>query len=66
VLATVTSLNTNISTRVFAFRERGDDWLESVKDWTAPQIRVEAENESNFNGLARLVQKCLRLQELAY
>ncbi|RKK37799.1 hypothetical protein BFJ66_g12805 [Fusarium oxysporum f. sp. cepae] len=46
VLATVTPLNTNISTRVFAFRERGGDWrevgdtdwLERVTDWTAPQI----------------------------
>ncbi|KAH7154228.1 hypothetical protein DER46DRAFT_702846 [Fusarium sp. MPI-SDFR-AT-0072] len=61
VLATVTSLNT-ISTRVFDFRDRGDDWrevgdtdwLERVTDWTAPQIRAEAENESNFTGLARL------------
>ncbi|KAL7756175.1 hypothetical protein ACKLNR_013168 [Fusarium oxysporum f. sp. zingiberi] len=74
VLATVTPLNTNISTRAFAFRERGDDWrevgdtdwLERVTDWTAPQIRAEAENESNFTGLARLVQKCPRLQDFAY
>ncbi|WKT51121.1 hypothetical protein QSH57_016091 [Fusarium oxysporum f. sp. vasinfectum] len=74
VLATGTPLNTNISTKVFAFRERGDDWrevgdtdwLERVTDWTAPQIRAEAENESNFTGLARLVQKCPRLQDIAY
>ncbi|KAF5646407.1 f-box domain protein [Fusarium tjaetaba] len=57
VLATVTSLNTNISTRVFAFKDRGEDWEE---------IRAEAENESNFTGLARLVQKCPRLQDFAY
>ncbi|EXK29301.1 hypothetical protein FOMG_14458 [Fusarium oxysporum f. sp. melonis 26406] len=46
VLATVTPLNINISTRAFAFRERDDDWrevgdtdwLERVTDWTAPQI----------------------------
>ncbi|EXL92825.1 hypothetical protein NOF04DRAFT_14551 [Fusarium oxysporum II5] len=74
VLATMTSLNSNISTRVFASRERGDDWrevgytdwLERVTDWTAPQIRAEVENESNFTGLARLVQKCPRLQDFAY
>ncbi|KAF4961527.1 hypothetical protein FGADI_151 [Fusarium gaditjirri] len=36
VLATVTPLNMNISTRVFAFRDR---------NWTARQIRAEAENE---------------------
>ncbi|KAH7236879.1 uncharacterized protein BKA55DRAFT_694502 [Fusarium redolens] len=57
VLATVTSLNTNISTRVFTFR---------VTDWTAPQIRDEGENKSNFTGLARLVQKCPQLQDFAY
>ncbi|KAF5587284.1 hypothetical protein FPANT_6964 [Fusarium pseudoanthophilum] len=74
VLATVTSLNTNISTRAFAFKDRGEDWeevgdtdwLERVTDWTAPQIRAEAENENNFTGLARLVQKCPRLQDFAY
>ncbi|KAH7470134.1 hypothetical protein FOMA001_g14470 [Fusarium oxysporum f. sp. matthiolae] len=74
VLATVTPLNINISTRAFAFRERGDDWrevgdtdwLERATDWTAPQIRAEAENESNFTGLARLIQKCPRLQDFAY
>ncbi|EXA36164.1 hypothetical protein FOVG_13262 [Fusarium oxysporum f. sp. pisi HDV247] len=74
VLATVTSLNTIISTRVFVSRERGDDWsevgytdwLEKVTDWTAPQIRAEAENEINFTGLARLVQKCPQLPDFAY
>ncbi|KAG9495998.1 hypothetical protein J7337_012569 [Fusarium musae] len=34
--------------------------------WTAPQIRAKAENESNFTGLGRLVQKCPRLQDFAY
>nr|RBR00041.1 hypothetical protein FVER53263_08765 [Fusarium verticillioides] len=74
VLVTVTSLNTNISTLVFAFKDRreeweeaGDtDWLERVTNWTVPQIRAEAENERNFTGLARLVQKCPRLQDFAY
>ncbi|EWG49168.1 hypothetical protein FVEG_08765 [Fusarium verticillioides 7600] len=68
VLVTVTSLNTNISTLVFAFKDRreeweeaGDtDWLERVTNWTVPQIRAEAENERNFTGLARLVQKCFQ------
>lgn len=48
VLATVTSLNTNIPTPMFAFRGRGEDWeefgdtdwLERVINWTAPQIRA--------------------------
>ncbi|KAF5979572.1 f-box domain-containing protein, partial [Fusarium coicis] len=57
VLATVTPLDTNISTRVFALKDRGEDWEEiGDTDWTAPQIRAEAENESNFTGLGRLVQ----------
>ncbi|KAF4439898.1 F-box domain [Fusarium acutatum] len=74
VLATVTALNTNISTLVYAFKHRGKDWeevgdtdwLERVADWTAPQIRAEVEIESNSTGLARLVQKCPRLQDFAY
>lgn len=55
----MTSLNTNVSTPMFAFKDRGEDWeevddtdwLERVTDWKAPQVRAEAENESNLLAL---------------
>ncbi|KAF4962593.1 hypothetical protein FSARC_9371 [Fusarium sarcochroum] len=70
-LADLKSLSVNISTPVFAFRKRktqkgAADWLGRVTEWTAPQVRAEAEKESTFNGLARLVQKCPQLKHFEY
>ncbi|SPJ87167.1 uncharacterized protein FTOL_12192 [Fusarium torulosum] len=70
-LAAFKSLEVNVSTPVYAFRQvkgqRGSpDWLGRVTEWTASQVRAEAEKENNSNGLARLVQKYPRLEDFEY
>ncbi|KAF4340121.1 f-box domain protein [Fusarium beomiforme] len=56
---------------IHAFRQRDEEegetyWLYRVTEWTADQVRAEAEKESNFNGLAGLVRKCPQLQDFAH
>ncbi|KAF5018299.1 hypothetical protein F66182_9724 [Fusarium sp. NRRL 66182] len=71
VFSSLKTLSANISTPVFAFRQTkgqngNPDWLGRVTEWTGPQVRAEAEKESNFDSLARLVQKCPRLEDFEY
>ncbi|KAH6951708.1 hypothetical protein DER45DRAFT_576894 [Fusarium avenaceum] len=70
-LAALKSLRINISTPVYAFRQidgegGSPDWLGRVTELTASQIRTEIEQESNFDGLAKLIAKCPQLEDFEY